>query len=132
MTTATGAFEVTGGDEDPYDTLDDGIKLTHASGTQAFTGDIAADGTVHWLMLYRPDKTARFVGLQRVTGSVGGRHGSFVATAEGDHDGTASTITFTIIAGSGTGDLAGISGEGSLIAKGGPKGTYELEYALGS
>jgi uncharacterized protein DUF3224 len=81
-------------------------------------------------MLYRPDKTARFVGLQRFTGSIGARRGSFVATAEGDHDGTGSTIAFTIIAGSGTGDLAGIAGEGSLIAKGGPRGTYELEYTL--
>lgn len=132
MTKATGAFEVKGGSEDPYDELDGGIRLTHASGSQAFTGDIDGDGAVHWLMLYRPDKTAQFVGLQRITGSIGGRQGSFVAAAEGDHDGTGSTITFTIIAGSGTGGLTGISGEGSLIAKGGPKGTYELEYVLGS
>ena len=132
MTKATGAFEVKGGTEDPYDELDGGIKLTHASGSQSFTGDISGDGSVHWLMLYRPDKTARFVGLQRITGSVGGRLGSFVAAAEGDHDGTGSTITLTIIPGSGTGSLTGISGEGSLIAKGGPRGTYELEYELGS
>ncbi len=132
MTKATGAFEVKGGSEDPYDELDGGIRLTHASGSHAFTGDIDGDGAVHWLMLYRPDKTAQFVGLQRITGSIGGRQGSFVAAAEGDHDGTGSTITFTIIAGSGTGGLTGISGEGSLIAKGGPKGTYELEYVLGS
>jgi Protein of unknown function (DUF3224) len=132
MTKATGAFEVKGGSEDPYDELDGGIRLTHASGSQAFTGDIDGDGAVHWLMLYRPDRTAQFVGLQRITGSIGGRQGSFVAAAEGDHDGTGSTITFTIIAGSGTGGLTGISGEGSLIAKGGPKGTYELEYVLGS
>jgi uncharacterized protein DUF3224 len=130
MTKATGSFEVSGGTEDPYDELEGGIKLTHASGTQAFTGDIEGDGAVHWLMLYRADKTAHFVGLQRITGSVGGRSGSFVAAAEGDHDGTGSTITFEIIAGSGTGRLAGIAGQGSLIAMGGPKGTYELEYTL--
>jgi hypothetical protein len=132
MTKAAGAFEVNGGTEDPYEELDGGLKLTHASGTQGFTGDISGDGAVHWLMLYRPDKTAHFVGLQRISGSLGGRQGSFVAAAEGDHDGTGSTITFTIIPGSGTGGLAGISGEGRLIAKGGPKGTYELEYAFGS
>lgn len=130
MTMATGAFEVTGGTEDPFDELDGGIKWTHASGSQTFTGDIAGDGAVHWLMLYRADKTADFVGLQRITGSIGGRHGSFVAAAEGDHDGTGSTITFRIIAGSGTGELVGIAGRGSLIAKGGPKGTYELEYSF--
>lgn len=129
MTKATGAFEVTGGTDDPYDEFDDGIRLAHASGTQAFTGDVAGDGAVHWLMFYRADKTAHFVGLQRITGSVGGRRGSFVAAAEGDHDGKGSEITFKIIAGSGTGDLAGITGEGRLIAKGGPKGTYSLDYS---
>jgi hypothetical protein len=81
-------------------------------------------------MLYRPDRTARLVGLQQVTGSLHGREGSFVATAEGDHDGAGSSITFSIVARSGTGALAGISGEGRLLAPGGPKGTYELEYTL--
>jgi hypothetical protein len=130
VTTARGSFEVTGGTEDPYDELEGGIKLTHASGTQAFSGEISGDGAVHWLMLYRADKTAHFVGLQRITGSVGGRTGSFVASAEGDHDGTGSTITFSIIAGSGTGRLGGIAGAGRLVAKGGPTGTYELDYTL--
>jgi hypothetical protein len=130
MTKATGAFQVAPASDDAYDELDGGIKLTHASGTQTFTGDIDGDGAVHWLMLYRPDKTAHFVGLQRITGSVGGRQGSLVAAAEGDHDGTGSKISLTIIAGSGTGDLAGIKGTGSLITQGGPNGTYELEYEL--
>ena len=130
MTKAQGSLEVTGGTEDPYDELEGGIKLTHASGSQAFTGDLTAEGSVHWLMLYRADKTAHFVGLQRITGSVGGRTGSFVASAEGDHDGTGSTISFSIIPGSGTEGLSGITGDGSLVAKGGPKGTYELDYTL--
>jgi hypothetical protein len=130
MTKATGPFEVSGGTEDPYEELEGGIKLTHASGTQRFDGDIDGDGAVHWLMLYRPDKTAHFVGLQRITGTLGGRQGSFVAAAEGDHDGTGSRISFRILAGSGSGALAGISGEGSLVTPGGPKGTYELDYTL--
>ena len=130
MTKATGAFQVTAGGEDAYDELDGGVRLTHASGSQTFTGQMEADGAVHWLMLYRPDKTAQFVGLQRITGSVDGRRGSFVASAEGKHDGTGSTIDFTIIPGSGTDDLAGIAGEGHLETKGGPSGTYDLEYRL--
>ena len=130
MTTARGSFNVSGGTEDPYDELEGGIKLTHASGIQSFSGDIEGDGAVHWLMLYRADKTAHFVGLQRITGSLGGRTGSFVAAAEGDHDGTGSTITFSIIPDSGTGELKGITGDGSLDAKGGASGTYQLDYTL--
>jgi hypothetical protein len=132
MTRASGTFEVLGGSEDPLDELDGGIRLTHASGTQTFTGDIDGDGSVHWLMLYRSDKTAHLVGLQRITGSVGGRRGAFVIAAEGDHDGTSSRITWTVVAGSGTADLVGLRGTGQMIAPGGRTGTYELEYELGS
>ncbi len=131
MTTATGSFEILDGADDPIAELDGGLKLTHASGTQRFSGDIEGDGSIDWLMLYRSDKTAHFVGLQRITGSVGGRRGSFVLAAEGDHDGSASTITWDVVADSGTGDLAGIHGSGRMVAPG-KTGTYELEYELES
>ena len=44
--------------------------------------------------------------------------------------GSRSTITFSIIPNSGTGELTGITGDGSLVAKGGPEGTYELDYTF--
>jgi len=131
MATATGTFEVTGGMDDAYEELDGGIKLTNASGTQTFSGDIEAEGAVHWLMLYRPDKSAKFVGLQRISGSVGGRRGTFVLAAEGDHEG-GSSIRLTVVPGSGSGDLVGIEGAGTMVTPGGPKGTYELEYTIPS
>ncbi len=130
MTKASGAFEVLTAAEDPIDELGGGVKRTHASGTQAFSGDIEGDGSIHWLMLYRGDKTAHLVGLQRITGSVGGSRGSFVIAAEGDHDGAASEIAWTVVRGSGTGDLAGIGGTGRMVAAGGRTGSYELEYQI--
>ena len=132
MTKAGGTFEVLSGGDDPLDELEGGIKLTHASGAQRFTGDIDGDGSVHWLMLYRKDKSAHLVGLQRITGSVGGRRGSFVIAAEGDHDGTSSRITWTVVADSGTAELVGIRGAGKMTAPGGRTGTYELEYEFDS
>ena len=42
MTKARGSFEVSGGTEDPYDELEGGIKLTHASGAQTFTATSTA------------------------------------------------------------------------------------------
>jgi len=132
MTKATGTFEVESGTDDPYDELDGGIRLTHASGTQTFRGDIDGEGAVHWLMLYRADKSAHFVGLQRITGSVGGRRGTFVLAAGGDHTDGSSRIRWTVVTGAATGELAGIAGSGSMVAPGGAKGTYELEYTLES
>jgi hypothetical protein len=130
MTKVRGSFEVTGGTEDAYDERGDGIRLTHASGSQTFSGGISGIGDVHWLMLYRADKTAHFVGLQRISGSVEGRAGSFVASAEGDHDGAGSVVSFSIVPGSGMGELSGIVGDGRLDAEGGANGTYELDYTL--
>ncbi len=130
MTVAKGKFELTGWDENAYIEVDDTRKLTRASVTQDFTGDMAGKGAVEWLMSYQPDGTARFVGLQRVEGSVGGADGSFVLETLGEFDGTEAMGTWTVIAGSGTGGLAGLSGTGSFRAPRGPTATYELDYTL--
>jgi Protein of unknown function (DUF3224) len=130
MTKARGRFTVKAGDEDAYEALDDGVRLTHARGTQSFSGDIKGDGAVHWLMLYRPDKTAQFVGMQRISGTIGGRRGTMVLTAQGVHDGKGSRITLEVVPGSGSGDLEGISGKGKLENRGGKTGTYELDYSF--
>jgi len=130
MTKATGSFDVLSGDEDTYEEREGGARLAHASGAQAFSGDITGDGSVHWLSSYAADKTAHLVGLQLIKGSVGGRSGTFVIEAIADHTGKSSRGSWSIIDGSGTGDLTGISGTGSFEAPGGPKATYELDYEL--
>jgi hypothetical protein len=81
-------------------------------------------------MAYAADKTAHLVGVQEITGSVGGRSGSFLIEAIADHTGKSSHGSWSIIDGSGTGDLTGVSGTGSFDAPGGPKATYELNYEL--
>jgi hypothetical protein len=131
MTKATGSFEILSGDEASYEERDGGAKLTHASGDQKFSGDITGDGNVHWLMSYAADKTAHYVGLQRIKGSVGGRTGSFVIEATGNYNGKSSHGSWSVIAGTGAGDLEGITGTGSFDAPSGPKASYELDYELG-
>ena len=131
MTKAKGEFELTGWNENPYVTIDEKRKLTRASVTQDFRGDVSGTGAVEWLMSYQPDGTARFVGLQRIEGSVGGEHGSFVLETVGDFDGTVASGSWSVIDGSGTGSLATLQGRGSFRAPHGPKATYELEYSLG-
>ena len=79
MPRLSGGFTIDSWDEDAYEDLGDGAKLTEAKVTQTFEGDIAGSGAVRWLMAYRPDGTARYVGLQRVEGTVQGRAGSFIA-----------------------------------------------------
>jgi uncharacterized protein DUF3224 len=127
---ASGEFTVTGGEEEAYRERDPG-KLTRAGGTQEFSGDIEGTGRVEWLMCYLADGTAEYVGMQEIEGAVQGRKGSFVATAAGRFDGKQSEGRWAVVAGSGTGELAGITGTGGFSAGPGPHASYRLSYELG-
>jgi hypothetical protein len=130
MSNAAGTFEVLTGGEDVYHEADGDVRLTHAHGTQRFSGAIDGDGTIEWLMCYLPSGGARMVGQQRIEGSIDGKRGSFMIEAVGQHDGKGSTATWRIIDGSGTSELAGIRGTGGFEAAGGKTVAYHLEYDL--
>jgi hypothetical protein len=130
MPTATGTFEITGMHEDPWHQEDGGPRLTRAGGSQRFSGDLEGDGVVEWLACY-VNGGARLVGLQRIDGRLGGRDGSFVIEATSDHDGKQSSGRWRILDGTGSGNLAGISGRGDFEATGGRTVGYRLDYELG-
>lgn len=131
MARANGTFTVTGGSEQTIREAPGEARVTRVSGTQRFDGAIAGEGSVEWVFCYSPDRSARFAGFQRIEGSIGGRSGSLVMESTGDHDGKKSHGRWRIVPGSGTGQLAGIAGEGAFDAPGGPVVAYDLEYELG-
>jgi hypothetical protein len=126
----TGTFKYTAWDENAYEELSNGRRLTRASVAQDLSGDIEGEGSAEWLMCYRPDKTATFVGLQRLSGRVGDREGSFVVESHGTYDGELARGRWTIVPGSGTDELRDIQGEGAWQAPHGPEATFELDYDL--
>jgi Protein of unknown function (DUF3224) len=127
-THAEGKFKVKSWDEDTYAELGDGRKLTRASVKQGFSGDVEGEGAVEWLMCYRPDETADFVGLQQVDGRVGDRSGSFVLQNSGTFDGREARGEWSVVPGSATGDLTGLRGEGQFTAPLGGEPSLTLEY----
>ncbi len=129
-THATGTFEITGWNEEDFEELDGGGKLTHAEVSQTFTGAIEGAGSVRWLMCYRPDRSADWVGLQLIDGEVGGRKGSFVLRSAGVFDSPKAAGDWTVVTGSATGELAGLSGSGRIEAPMGSQATYTLDYEL--
>jgi Protein of unknown function (DUF3224) len=129
-TSASATFTLDGWDEQPYAELAEGRKLTRASVKQTFSGDIVGTGTVEWLMSYRPDGSAEYVGLQVVTGSLGGKAGSFVVSTPGTYDGQGAAGTWTVLDGSATGELAGLTGTGTFSAPSGGEPTVTLDYEL--
>jgi hypothetical protein len=110
-------FEVTSWDEQPYAEGEGQPKLTHTVANKTFTGDIEGEATVQYLMAYGENGSTMIIGLERVTGRIGDRAGSFVFRHEGtDRDGAAA-VTCTVVPGSGTGELSGLHGEGRFEAK---------------
>lgn len=130
-TRATGKFEVKNWDENPYDEREGASKTTRASVKQEFKGDIEGEGSVEYLMAYREDGTADFVGLQRIVGKVGGKSGSFVLQLQGKYDGKAAKADWTVVPGSGTDELEDLRGQGGFQAEHGPDGSLTLDYDLG-
>jgi hypothetical protein len=130
MSRAAGTFAVTGGSEQVIHEAEGEVKLTRVSGTQRFAGDIVGEGSVDWVFCYRTDRTATFLGLQRIDGSIAGLTGSLVLESTGDHDGRSSRGRWRVVSGSGTGELAGIRGEGSFTAPGGQQVSYEFDFVF--
>ena len=122
-TQAKGTFKIDSWDEQPY-----ADKLSRAQVKATYSGDIEGQGETEWLMCYREDKTADFVGFQRIAGALGGRSGSFVCRSTGAFDGTEAGGPLAIVRGSGTGELAGIVGTGTFSAPMGGQPSLSLDY----
>ena len=75
-------FSITGWDEAPYDEEEASSKLTRATISKSFSGDLEGEAKTEYLMMHRADGTATFVGLERITGKIGERSGSFVMRHE--------------------------------------------------
>ncbi len=127
---AEGTSSVTAWNESTYQELDGKAKLTRATVTFSFSGDLAGEGSWDALMYYRSDGTAVFTGLQRVTGQIGGREGTFVLQAVGCFAEGEARSRWQIVDGSGTGGLATLRGSGVAIATSEPPGTFSLDYEL--
>jgi hypothetical protein len=80
---ANSRFTITSWDEKPYSEGHDLPKLTRAVVVKTFAGDIVGEGHVEYLMMYRGDGSASFVGIERVVGNVAGKAGSFVLQRTG-------------------------------------------------
>jgi hypothetical protein len=128
--TAKASFEIKGWEEQTYQELAGDGKLTRASVKQAFNGDIEGSGSVEWLMCYRDEALARFVGLQQVDGRLGGRSGAFVVETVGTFDGKIAKGSWNVIPDSGTDELSGLSGEGEFSAPFQSTPSVVLTYTL--
>jgi hypothetical protein len=128
--TANARFAIKGWDEKPYNEGQDLPKLSRASVNKTYSGDITGEGQVEYLMMYRSDGTATFVGLERIVGRIGGKSGSFVLQRTGVFEGGQAKESYSVIPGSATGELRGIVGEGRSAVGHGMEHPFTLDYEL--
>ena len=118
-------FEIKGWEEQPFDEAVGVAKLTKASVVKEYSGDVEGSSATEWLMAYHPDKSADFVGLERIKGTIGGRHGSVVLQHVGTFEDGAAKATLTVV--SGTDELQGATGSGKLVADPGGRITLTVD-----
>jgi hypothetical protein len=128
--TANARFAIQSWDEKPYGEGEDQPRLTRASVTKTYTGDIEGSGQVEYLMMYRSDGSAAFVGLERVVGRIGGKAGTFVLQRIGTFESGQAKESYSVIPGSATGDLQGLVGDGSSAVGHGMEHPFALSYEL--
>lgn len=126
---AKGTFKVTGWKENPRDGDQGGNpKITDSTMTSSMSGDIEGEAVSESLMVYPTEKYASFVGLQRVTGRIGDREGSFVLQSAGTWEGGVARSDWFVVPHSGTGGLTGLKGTGGSTSGASEGGDYTLDY----
>jgi Protein of unknown function (DUF3224) len=125
---ATGRIEVKTYDPRPYDESPDGPQLVEVHVIEIFAGDIEGEGTARFLQAVRKEGSASFVGLERVTGRIANRQGTFLLQDVGTLEGGTVTGEWFVVPGSGTGELSGLRGDGGFTADLGQHASITLDY----
>ncbi|MEN9581876.1 MAG: hypothetical protein RJA70_4885 [Pseudomonadota bacterium] len=129
MPTAKGPFNVKMNPEPPY-FEGEGVTLARATFDKEFHGPLSATSLVQFLSV-RAGEHAAYVALERIEGSIDGRQGSFVVMHKALASATEKSLVIEIVPGTGTGDLAGITGtmQIEVVNK---EHAYTLDYTLPS
>ena len=128
---ARGPFDVKIGPLDVYN-KDEGAGLARMSIDKQFHGDLDATSKGEMLAAGSGGKGASggYVALERVTGTLQGRSGSFVLQHNATMTRGAPQLNIIVVPDSGTGALSGLSGKMNIIIADGGKHSYEFDYAL--
>ena len=126
---ATGSFEVKLTPQPVHDGAD-GI-LGRQSIAKEFRGALAGTSRGEMLAFWSNEtNSGAYVAIERVTGTLGGRTGSFLLVHKGVMDaGGGPPLDITVAPNSGDGELKGIAGSMDIIMESG-RHDYIFEYTL--
>lgn len=128
-TRASGTFEVTLTPQ-PGDDYADGAVLGRMTIDKQFHGDLDATSKGQMLTGMTSTKgSAGYVAIERVSGTLSGRRGSFILQHSGTTTRGAPTLAVTVVPDSGTDELTGLSGTMAIDITGGQH-SYAFEYTF--
>jgi len=128
-THAIGTFEVK---VLPYteDKYDEGTTLSRYTLDKQYHGDLEAISQGEMLTAGTSVKgSAGYVAIERVSGTVNGRKGTFVLQHTGTMNRGALQLSVSAVPDSGTDQLTGLTGTMNIVIADG-KHSYDLEYAI--
>jgi hypothetical protein len=130
-TRAQATFQVKSWDEQTCNEIDGHLKITQTSAAFAYSGDLDGESAMYYLMVYRDDGSATTSSLERINGRLCGKAGSFVLQHHGGYKDGVASGEFNVVEGSATGDLTGLQGQGTTIARQDGSTSVTLDYELG-
>ncbi|HKY35242.1 MAG TPA: DUF3224 domain-containing protein [Polyangiaceae bacterium] len=126
---ATGTFDVTMNRQPPYDS-GPGASLNRVTVAKQFQGQLQGSSTLEMLSAITDIKgSAGYVAIERFTGSLGERKGTFVLQHNGIMTRGRAELTVTVVPDSGTAELQGIAGRMTIDVVEG-KHSYGFDYTL--
>lgn len=125
---ATGPFEVKMVPEKDSEIAE--ANISRFTGDKVYHGDLEATAKVAMLAVGDPRSSAGYVAMERVTGTLKGRKGSFALQHNGTMTRGTPALSVTVVPDSGTDELKGLSGKMNIIIAPDGKHSYELEYTI--
>ncbi len=128
---ATGPFEIKLIPQKPDNDVVEAAGLTRMSLDKQFHGDLEATSKGE-MLASRPDAkgSGGYVALERVTGTLNGRRGSFMLQHSATMTRGVPNLSITVVPDSGTDELTGLTGKLNIIIAPGGKHSYEFEYEI--
>jgi len=113
------------------DELSGASTLARLAIDKQFSGDLIGVSSGEMLSAGTPVKgSAGYVAIERVTGTLHGRTGTFVLQHSGTMTRGSPELIVSVVPDSGSGELTGLTGTMRIIIDG-KRHSYEFDYALG-
>jgi Protein of unknown function (DUF3224) len=128
---ASGSFDVKVTPQKPDSEVAKAANFGRLTIDKQFHGDLEATSKGEMIGAQTEVQgSAGYVAMERVTGTLQSRHGSFVLQHSGTMNRSVMELSVTVVPDSGTGELKGMRGKMAIIIA--PDGThsYELDYTL--